>query len=437
MDNPKLIRLIWKLLRYGVLNEECIIWFKTGVPQSSIVSPILANIYYHELDEFVQSLKVQLETPKDTKKNLKGKAYKTLEYKINKTYKEMKAHEPQSLERQKLAKTLKVIRTERFRTSVSKVKIIRIEYIQYADDWVIGISGNKMLAFQIKEQVADFMKNVLAQKLHPKTPRVTNLRKGNAHFLVYEIFLPEHRSISVYKGKGVRTTRRGQPKLRFDILVTAVTNRYVNRGYLKKLKNEIRPISRASYTVLEDHVIRSHYRSIWLGLLNYYSGYINRGRLQYIHYLLHMFCAMSLGHRHRMSCSKIFSKYGKTLKVKIPHSSKTVSFPYKISWKLSERKWLCGKKVSLPKDYKNLVAQSSLGLPCAICDLNKGPVEMHHVKHVKKQGFWYKRFHEQMALLNRKQIPLCKNCHKKVHAGLYDSPSLETLRQRMRKIMGS
>jgi predicted HNH restriction endonuclease len=34
-------------------------------------------------------------------------------------------------------------------------------------------------------------------------------------------------------------------------------------------------------------------------------------------------------------------------------------------------------------------------------------------------------------------MPLCKKCHKKVHAGLYDGPSLETLRKRMRKEMDS
>ena len=120
------------------------------------------------------------------------------------------------------------------------------------------------------------------------------------------------------------------------------------RGYFKKLKDRVRPISRASYAVLEDHVIVSHYRSVWLGLLNYYSGCTNRGRLQYLHYLLHMSCAMTLGHRHRMSCSKIFRKHGKTLTIKVPHTEKTVSFPYKTSWKLNERKWLRCKEAFMP-----------------------------------------------------------------------------------------
>ena len=339
IDDPRFIRLVWKLLGCGVLAEERTIWSKTGVPQGSIVSPILANIYYHELDEFVQGLKEQLETPQWNRKNLKS-----LEHKISKVYEEMRSHEPQTLERQKLAKKLKALRMEQFKTEASKNQVTRIEYVRYADDWMIGISGDRKLAFHIKDQVADFMKNTLAQKLHPAKTKVTDLRNGNVHFLGYEIFLPKNRPISEYKGKG----RRGQPRLRFDLPVAKVTNRYAERGYFKKLKNGVRPISRASYSVLEDHVIVSHYRSIWLGLFNYYSGCTNRGRLQYIHYLLQMSCAMTLGHRHRMSCSKIFRKHGKNLTVKIPHTEKTISFPYKTSWKLSERRWLRGKEVPIP-----------------------------------------------------------------------------------------
>ncbi len=438
INDPRFIRLVWKLLGCGVLDEERIIWNKTGVPQGSIVSPILANIYYHELDEYVNELRKQYEINGKNNKGLKSKAYKLLEYKINKVYKEMKTCEVQSPERQKLAKKLKKLRAERLTVEGLKAKVTRIEYVRYADDWMIGVAGDRKLASNIKVLISDFMKNSLAQKVHPIKTKITDLRKGNAQFLSYEIFLPRNRPISIYKGKGVRTIRRGQPQLRLDVPVNKIIKRYSERGYLKQLKNGVRPISKASYSVLEDHVIVSHYRSIWLGLLNYYSGCTNRGRLQYIHYLLHISCAMTLGHRHRKSISKIFVKHGKTLSVNIPNTNKKVSFPYKTSWKLSERKWLRGKEVSLPTiRYANLVARSSLGLPCIICDSNEGRIEMHHVKHVRKEGFRYKGFHEQMALLNRKQVPLCKECHKKVHAGLYDGPSLETLRKRLRKQLDS
>ena len=436
IHDPRFIRLVWKLLGCGVLDEERKSWSKTGVPQGSIVSPILANIYYHELDEFIQKLKVQWESSENDKKSLRSKAYKSLEDQISKVSKEMRNHQPQSKERQSLAKQLKKLRTERLQTPSLKDKVIRIEYVRYADDWMVGIAGDRNLASLIKRELAIFMKETLAQELHPVKTKIINLRKGNAHFLGYYIFLPCNQPISEYKGKGVRTIRRGQPQLRFDIPVKKVTEDYAKRGYLKQLKDRIRPISRAPYSVLEDHVIVNHYRKIWFGLLNYYSGCTNRSRLQYIHYLLHMSCAMTLGHRHRVSGSKIFRKHGKFLTVKIPHTEKTVSFPYKTSWKLNERRWLCGKQVFPPAyHYANLVARSSLLLPCAVCDSESGPIEMHHVKHVRKEGFRYKGFRQQMALLNRKQIPLCKNCHKKVHMGLYDGPALETLRKRMRSTL--
>lgn len=435
IDDPRFIRLIRKLLKCGVVEEYRKTYSTTGVPQGSIVSPILANIYYHELDEYVEKLAHSYSTPPEQITKRKSTEYKALEYKISKLSKRLSTLSSVSTEYIDLVKELKIIRKKRMMTNSLKEPVTRIEYARYADDWIIGIAGDQKLATHFKEKVSDFLLNDLKQVIHPVKTKVTNLRKGNVHFLGYDIFLPRNRPISKYQGKGVRTIRRGNPKLRFDVPVARLVQRYIERGYLKRTnKKGVRPISRSSYACLEDHVIVAHYRSVWLGIYNYYLGCTNRGRLQYLHYLLHMSCAMTLGHRHRVSSSKIFKKHGKYLTIQVPNTERKVSFPYKTTWRLSEKNWLCESGITPPTyKYANKLAKSSLGLPCIICNSDEGRIEMHHVKHVRKQGHRYGGFHQQMALLNRKQVPLCQICHKRVHQGLYDGPSLLELRKQLQK----
>lgn len=325
------------------------------VEQGSRISRLLTNIYYNELDEYIETITKQY-TTRMYRKKLNNPMPKSLQYTITKVYEQMRTDEPQS-SKQRLANQLTYLRKQHLNTPSQKDKITRIEYVRYADHWMIGVAGPRLLAIKIKNNIKFFMKHILKQNLHPIKTSVSDLRSGNVHFLAYEIFLPKNRPMSNVKGKQVKKIRREQPQLRFDLPVTQIINRYAERGYVKKLTKAIRPISKASYTVLEDHVIVNHYRSLWLGLLNYYSGCTNRSRLQYIHTLLHMSCAMTLGHRHRISCSNVFKKYGKDLKTKIS-TGKTVTFPYKTTWRLNERKWLLGKKVIMPINrYANLISQ--------------------------------------------------------------------------------
>src|SRR5262249_1943970 len=47
--------LIWKFLRAGVIYREKTTETVTGTPQGGIISPLLANIYLHELDKYMES----------------------------------------------------------------------------------------------------------------------------------------------------------------------------------------------------------------------------------------------------------------------------------------------------------------------------------------------------------------------------------------------
>jgi RNA-directed DNA polymerase len=53
IKDKKLLRLTWKFLRAGVMEKKLFRDTKLGTPQGGIISPLLANVYLHELDRYM------------------------------------------------------------------------------------------------------------------------------------------------------------------------------------------------------------------------------------------------------------------------------------------------------------------------------------------------------------------------------------------------
>jgi predicted HNH restriction endonuclease len=59
---------------------------------------------------------------------------------------------------------------------------------------------------------------------------------------------------------------------------------------------------------------------------------------------------------------------------------------------------------------------------------------MHHVRHIRKMtDKQAKGFNSLLAKLNRKQIPVCSECHRKIHNGTYDGLKVSDLAYDPRK----
>jgi hypothetical protein len=56
---------------------------------------------------------------------------------------------------------------------------------------------------------------------------------------------------------------------------------------------------------------------------------------------------------------------------------------------------------------------------------------MHHVRHIRKRGQQVKGFKLYLAAINRKQIPVCRQCHRDIHNGKYDGPNLATILEKI------
>lgn len=354
IKDGRFMNLIHKSLKCGVFDNLNTLDSKLGVPQGSIgsiVSPILANIYFNELDEWISSKAKEVYVEKSTKRNPE---YKRIQYQIQKLNKLVDQSDRNSKERERLSQDIKGLIQKRNKTRSLLNQGLEIRYARYADDWIIGIKGPGKLAEQIKQEVGIFLRNHLKQELDPVKTEVIDLRAGKVFFLGYDIFLPRNMKLVKYKGKGKQTVRRSTPRLRLQLPVDKVIKRLKERGYITYVNNKVRPISKGSYTPLEDIVIVNHFKSVWLGLYNFYSGCTNRSHLQYIHYLLHMSCAMTLAHRHRLSSDKIFKKHGKRLEILDQNANPPkvlTAFPYHTSWKVSDKKWLLAKTFKDPFIY--------------------------------------------------------------------------------------
>jgi retron-type reverse transcriptase len=147
--DERFLNLIWKFLNAGYQDlDRSRKDSLAGTPQGGIVSPILANIYLHELDEYVEQLREELESGELRRPNPQ---YRSLQKR-----------------RQYLAKIGKIDTEEYRELGVQMRKLpsldprdpnfVRVRYVRYADDWVVGIIGPTRLAEEIKEKVRQFLK---------------------------------------------------------------------------------------------------------------------------------------------------------------------------------------------------------------------------------------------------------------------------------------
>ena len=136
--------LLWKFLRAGVIYNGKFSETLTGTPQGGIVSPLLANLYLHELDRYMESTYLNLDHHARERRRKQGK--------------------------------------------------FNFLYVRYADDFVVFCNGSKAEALAMKDELKGVLSNMGLTLSEEKT-KVTHITDG-FDFLGYRII----RSIGT-KGK--------------------------------------------------------------------------------------------------------------------------------------------------------------------------------------------------------------------------------------------
>lgn len=172
IKDSKFINLIRKFLKAGYLEKWKYNKTYSGTPQGGILSPILANIYLHELDKKVEKMQEGFYS-KGGKVNPSYYEIKNQRAKLRKLYKK-------TGDKTILIKIRK-LGVEQRRTPCTMPTDKKIAYVRYADDFIVGIKGNRTDAEDIKQELKDFLLTNLKLELSEEKTKITHSAE-NARF---------------------------------------------------------------------------------------------------------------------------------------------------------------------------------------------------------------------------------------------------------------
>ena len=423
--DERFLNLMWKLLRAGYFDLQKIRHDSlAGTPQGGLASPILANTYLHELDEKMQEIRMRYE--RGGKQKHSNPLYSKL-----------------SSQKERLVKK-GATRTKAFRELVKQIRsipavmvddptFIRIKYVRYADDWLVGISGPRSLAEQVKEELTSFLSQRLKLTLSTEKTKITHARTEQAHFLGTYLSIGRggvQRVVTTFNHSTLPIRRRSTGS---EMSMTAPLADLIKKLHTKGFCTVTgQPTTKTAWIYIEAEQLILLYNSINRGIQNYYRFTDNFSNLTRIQYILKFSLAHTLAAKYKCSLRQIFKRFGKVPTVKVTtkkgKQERCITFYNNSDWKKQRNGFHIGQtNVDLRQWSIRLRSRSKLGKPCCICNSTER-VEMHHVRYIRKsEGKKPVGINAMLRTLNRKQLPVCAECHQKVHRGEYDGLRLSDL----------
>jgi group II intron reverse transcriptase/maturase len=247
IGDQRFLRLIRGMLRAGYLEDWEFRDTLSGCPQGGVASPILSNIYLHELDEFVERELIPQYTRGEHRAPNPG--YQAVKTRLRSARRRGDRAEARDLRRQLRALPAGDPVDPGYR---------RLFYCRYADDHLLGFIGPKAEAEQIKAELARFLRETLALELSPDKTLISHARTQPARFLGYDIIV-QHCNTRITHGL---RSANGKVALRVPPdVVKAQCARYRCRG---------RPWHRSPLQNLPDYDIVRIYGAEYRGVVNYY-----------------------------------------------------------------------------------------------------------------------------------------------------------------------
>ena len=278
IDDPVFIDLIGTMLKAGYMDDWKFERTYSGTPQGGVISPLLANIYLHELDEFMESMRRGFDKGDRRRAN---PAYVACSQQIAALRREIDAVRADGAGdgevRVRLARIEAVKQDRRKLSSVDDMDpyFRRLRYCRYADDFLVGVIGSKEDAVRIMADIQRFLADRLNLAVSPEKTWVRDASKGSP-FLGFHVCAFTLRSAGTMAGRqktggGTRSVLR-RPT-RGNIKLWVPRDRVYGFCRRKKLGNLDMRNGRVRPQLMESSVaeIIVAYNSEFRGFANYYA----------------------------------------------------------------------------------------------------------------------------------------------------------------------
>lgn len=417
IKDARLIKLMWKMLKAGYLENWKYNNTYSGTPQGGIVSPIFANIYLHELDKYVEKLATEFEKPR---KQLRTTEYLRISAKLGNVWKKFQRPCNQTPEK------IQALLTEKkmWQAELRKVPCVsqtdkKITYIRYADDFLVGVKGNKEDCQEIKQRLSEFISQTLKMELSEEKTLITHSNEY-ARFLGYDVRV--RRDNNTVKPCGNKKQRTLNNTFELCIPLKDKIERFLfDNAIVKQKKGKLIPVHRTHLLHLTDLEIVNTYNAELRGIGNYYSLASNFCKLNYFAYLMEYSCLKTLANKHKTSIGKIKTRYKDgTGRWGIPYQTKEgnkrMCFTKIFDCKTAKGATDVKANVAVMHAHSATTFESRLNARvCELCGTTTSErYEIHHVNKVKnlKGKVLWERI---MIAKRRKTLVVCQECHHKIH----------------------
>ena len=408
-DN-RLLRLVSNMLKAGYMEDWRYGDTLSGAPQGGVASPLLSNVYLDKLDRHVEEILLPTYNRGDRRRN--DPEYKAIINAAQRAGDRGDHEEAARLRKRAQAMPSRDPNDPGFR---------RLWYVRYADDWLLGFSGPRHEAEEIKRRIGRFLRETLRLELSEAKTLITHARDKAARFLGYEV-------VALHAdGKHDRRGQRiinGLVRLKVpDDVIVERCRRYTRDGKAAHRPERLHD---------DDFSIVSQYGAEYRGFVQYYLLAFNAHRLRRVHRVMRISLLGTLANKHKTRIASVYRQ----LRTKVedrgrPQTALVVTRergegkePHvamfggiSLAWK--KHAILSDRPPAVYGSVRSEIVQRLLAQKCERCGSEEGPFEVHHVRRLadldrpgrRERPLWVKR----MASRRRKTLVVCDRCHQDIH----------------------